>query len=272
MEKLSKNLYGKELFCFPPYKIDFDMLTHLSKGPFVITRIGVLLGILGIALGIFITVGSAIPDLGKTLASPFCDDIDEGRFGDLTCERGEDEYQLEALFAVGGSGMIFAGAMFLVFGLVGGLMASSAKLDRIVKTGEAAQGLILEMQHTGVRVNSQPMIKFKLQVTPPHGGAYEAETNRIIPFGMMGRLGIGMNVPVKYDPNKPQDVALDFDSMRLAPIDYNSGMSMSGFASPAASSQESLSEKLRELEDSYKQGLINQQEYEDARKRILNSL
>jgi hypothetical protein len=236
------------------------------------TRISVFLGILAIALGIFITLGSAFPDLAKMMVTPFCDDIDEGRFGDLTCERGKEEYQLEAVFAMAGSMVILTGSLILVFGIVGGLMATSAKLDRIVKTGESAQGLILEMQHTGVRVNSQPMIKFKLQVTPTYGGAYEAETNRIIPFGMMGRLGIGMNVPVKYDPNKPQDVALDFDSMQLAPIDYNSGMSMSGFASTAASSQESLSEKLRELEDSYKQGLINQQEYEDARKRILNSL
>jgi hypothetical protein len=237
------------------------------------TRISVLLGILAVSLGIFITVGSAIPGLGKAMATPFCDDIDEGRFGDLSCERGEEEYQLEAVFAMAGAMVILAGSLILVFGIVGGLMATSAKLNRIVKTGEPAQGLILEMQHTGVRVNSQPMIKFKLQVTPTYGSAYEAETNRIIPFGMMGRLGIGMNVPVKYDPNKPQDVALDFDAMQLAPINFNTMRSMAGFASTAFdNSQDSLSEKLRELEDSYKQGLINQQEYEDARKRILNSL
>jgi hypothetical protein len=238
------------------------------------TRITVILGILGIIGGVFIAIASGIPTIGKVLAAPFCEELEEDNFGmTLTCEDSEgEERDLTALFGLGGSAVIAAGSLLLTGGLVGGLMATSAKLNRIVKHGEPAQGLILDMQGTGVRVNGQPMIKFRLQVNPDYEQPYEAETSRIIPFGMMGRLAIGMTVPVKYDPKKMQDVALDFDSMQLAPISYNMGMGSVMAAAPIASPQSSLSDKLRELEDSYKAGLINQQEYEDARQRIIGGV
>jgi hypothetical protein len=239
------------------------------------TRISVILGILGIIGGILITVASGVAPLGKVLATPFCDEVEESNFGvTLTCIRGEDEHDLTMLFAMIGTGVIIGGSLLMVFGLVGGLMATSARLDHIVKYGESAQGLILDMQGTGVRVNGMPMIKFRLQVSPQYEQPYEAETSRIIPFGMMGRLALGMTVPVKYDPKKMQDVALDFDSMQLAPISYNMGMgigSVMAAASPV-SPQTSLSDKLRELEESYKAGLINQQEYETARQRIISGI
>jgi hypothetical protein len=236
-------------------------------------RLTTILGIVGIILGVVITVASAIPGTGKMLAAPFCDEVEEANFGmTVTCVRGEEEYDLTMVFTMGGTFVIIGATLLLVFGIVGGLMAQSAKLDRIVKYGEPAQGLILDMQHTGVRVNSQPMIKIRLQVTPQYDPPYEAETSRIIPFGMMGRLAIGMTIPVKYDPKKPEDVALDFNSMQLTPMSY--GGVVGGFAqvANAAPQESSLAEKLRELEETYKQGLITQQEYEAARQRIISGV
>jgi len=239
------------------------------------TRLSVILGIIGIVAGVLITIGSAVPAMGKVMAAPFCEEVDEDNFGmTLTCINGEKEQDLTAVFAGVGTAVIIGGALLLVFGIVGGLMFMSAKLDRIVKYGEPAEGLILSMDYTGVRVNQQPMIKFRLQVKPKYEPEYEAETSRIVPFGMMGRLAIGMTVPVKYDPKKMEDVALDFESMQLAPI---------GFGAPAASymqvgtlgsagPQASLSDRLRELEDSLKAGLITQQEYEKARQNILSGM
>lgn len=238
-------------------------------------RLTTILGIIGIVLGVLLTVAFAVPQVSEALASPFCDEVEEENFGmTMTCVRGEEEYDLTMVFTMGGTFVIIGSTLLLVFGIVGGLMAQSAKLDRIVKHGEAAQGLILDMQHTGVRVNSQPMIKFRLQVTPQYDPPYEAETSRIIPFGMMGRLAIGMTIPVKYDPKKPEDVALDFQSMQLAPIAFGTVPQSYGQVASmgAAPQQESLADKLRELEETYKQGLITQQEYETARQRIISGV
>jgi hypothetical protein len=236
---------------------------------FKMFRLATILGIIGIILGVLITVASAFPGTGEALAAPFCDRVEEANLGfTVTCVRGEEEYDLTMVFTMGGTFVIIGGTLLLVFGIVGGLMAMSAKLDRIVKYGEPAQGLILDMQHTGVRVNQQPMIKFRLQVTPSYDPPYEAETSRIIPFGMMGRLAIGMTIPLKYDPKKPEDVALDFQSMQLTPISFGTVPQMYGQVASmgmAAAQQDSLADRLRELEETYKQGLITQQEYETAR-------
>jgi hypothetical protein len=240
-------------------------------------RFFTILGIIGIVVGTIITIASAVmPDFGKVLASPFCDEVEEGSFGmTLTCVRGEDEIDLTMAFTMGGTFVIIGASLLLVFGIVGGLMAMSAKLDRIVKYGEPAQGLILDMQHTGVRVNSQPMIKFRLRVTPSYDPPYEAETSRIVPFGMMGRLAIGMSIPIKYDPKKPEDVALDFQSMQIAPIAFGAVPQMYGQVATmgaVAPQQDSLADRLRELEETYKAGLITQQEYETARQKIISGI
>jgi hypothetical protein len=231
------------------------------------TRLTVIIGIIGIVAGVFITLGTAFPALGKVMASPFCDKIVEPDFSNsLTCITGEDEQDLTAVFAGGGTAVIIGGTLFLVFGIVGGLMFMSAKLDRIIRTGEAAEATIVDIQGTGVEVNNQPMLKFRLRVQPAYGEAYEAQTNRIIPFGMRGYLMIGANIPVKYDPKKPEDVAIDFKSMKHDMLSFGAAT----FSSSTPEPEESLSDKLRELEDSYQAGLINQEEYEDARKCIIN--
>lgn len=238
-------------------------------------RISIILAVIFMTAGILLSIVSAIPDVTRMLASPFCEDIDEDRFGaTLTCQNGDSELDLTMVFVTIGTGAIIFGSLLLVFGLVGGLMAQSAKLDRIVKFGEAAEGLILDMQHTGVRVNQQPMIKFRLQVTPRYDAPYEAETSRIIPFGMMGRLAIGMTIPVKYDPKKPEDVALDFNAMQLGAIDMAANVASYMRAGALGSNPPvaSLSDRLRELEESFKQGLITKEEYDEARQNILSDV
>jgi hypothetical protein len=231
------------------------------------TRITIIIGIIGMVVGVALTLVSAFPAFGKVIVSPFCDKVVEENVGDmLTCINGEHEQDLTVFFVGGGSAAIFGGAMFLFAGIFGGLALMSAKYNRIIRTGEPAEATILDIQGTGVTVNNQPMLKFRLQVQNSYDAPYEAETNRIVPFGMRGHLMIGATIPVKYDPKKPQDVAIDFDSMKHDMLSYGA------FASTNSEPEESLSDKLRELEDSYQAGLINQEEYEDARKRILNNL
>jgi hypothetical protein len=232
-------------------------------------RWSIFIGILAIIAGVIFMVASSFPSVAKIVATPFCEDVKEENFrSQLTCINGENEQNLSAILIGIGTTTTIGGSLIIVLGIVGSLMLMSARMNHILRNGEPAEATILDMQHTGVRVNSQPMLKFRLQVQPTYGASYEAETQRIIPFGMMGHLMLGMAVPVKYDPRKPEMVALDFDSMRLNAMPFEVGVS----AVSNAESQASLTERLRELEDSYQAGLINQEEYEDARKRILSDV
>jgi hypothetical protein len=232
-------------------------------------RWSILIGILGIIAGVIFMIASSVPAVAKVVASPFCEAIKEDEFGfSPVCVNDENEQDLMPILIGVGTAAIIISSLIKVFGIVGSLMMMSARMNRILQTGESAQATILDMQHTGVRVNQQPMIKFRLQVQPNYGEIYEAETRRIVPFGMMGRLAIGMVIPVKYDPHRPEDVALDFQSMQLSPISFGAG----AVSMPSAASQASLTERLRELEESYQAGLISQEEYEDARRRILGDV
>lgn len=231
-------------------------------------RLSIFLGILIMIAGIFIAVGSAFPGFAKVIAAPFCDEILEDRFGfSPRCINDGQEQDLGGIMGFAGTMVIMGGTFLLVFGIVGGLAFSSMKQNRILKTGESAQALITSMEGTGTRVNGQPLMRFRLQVRPPYGQPYEAETSRIVPYGMLGRLALGMMVPVKYNPANPQEVALDFNAVQLTPISMG-GLPVAGVNT---SGQKSLTDKLQELKESYDSGLINQQEYDTARQKIIGS-
>lgn len=103
-------------------------------------------------------------------------------------------------------------------GLVIGVVASGCVVaDRITGEGEAkrirrvgqvADALILEIWDTGITVNNDPVVAFRLEVRPREGTPYEVETR-----GRVSRLHIpqvqpGTTVPVAIDPDDPTKVAL----------------------------------------------------------------
>lgn len=237
-------------------------------------RLGFIVGILGIVGGLVFIIAVQVSGVPEALAPLVgCEEVKENNFSSrLTCvtENGEKESDLNSTLEPFGLTILFGSVMLMVVGLLGGMMAYSIKLGRIVATGEPAQAVILGMQETGTRVNNQPMIKFRLRVQPQDGQPpYEATTNRVISYMTIGSLGVGMTIPVKYDPNHPQDVAVDFNAMRSTPISINN---IGAMLSAAPQEEKSLADKLQELEESYKLGLINQQEYEKARQKVLNEI
>lgn len=76
-------------------------------------------------------------------------------------------------------------------------------------TGEAAQALVLEIWDTGVTVNENPVVGFRLEVYPPDRPSYEAETKALISRLDIPQIQPGAMLPVKFDPEDPQRVALD---------------------------------------------------------------
>lgn len=78
------------------------------------------------------------------------------------------------------------------------------------KSGVAASALILQVWDTGITVNDDPVIGLRVKVERPDGTTYYAT----IPKSRISRIDIprfqkGETVPVRFDPQNPQRVALD---------------------------------------------------------------
>jgi Protein of unknown function (DUF3592) len=99
------------------------------------------------------------------------------------------------------------------------ILSGCAMVDRLSGTdvaralqssGVAAKALILQVWDTGITVNDDPVIGLRVKVEPPDGAAYFTT----IPKSRISRLDIprfqkGETVPVRFDPQNPQRVALD---------------------------------------------------------------
>ena len=79
----------------------------------------------------------------------------------------------------------------------------------ILQNGISAQARIVGVQQTGMMLNNQPQIEFVLDVQPPVGAPYRAQTKAIIPLINIPQFQPGVDLPVKIHPSDPMQVVLD---------------------------------------------------------------
>ena len=79
----------------------------------------------------------------------------------------------------------------------------------ILQNGIPAQAKIVSVRQTGVMLNNQPQILFDLEVQPPGGTPYRAQTKAIIPMVNIPQFQPGVEVPVKIHPSDPTQVVMD---------------------------------------------------------------
>ena len=103
-------------------------------------------------------------------------------------------------------------SLFLVVTLSGcavvDRLSGEGEAKRIRRVGQSAEAVVLEIADTGVTVNDNPVVAFRLRVRPVTGDPYEVRTR-----GVVGRLDVpqvqpGAVLPVAIDPADPQKVAL----------------------------------------------------------------
>lgn len=87
-------------------------------------------------------------------------------------------------------------------------MSGEGEAKRIRRVGQAAEALVLEIRDTGITVNDDPIVAFRLRVQPETGAPYIVETR-----GRIGRLDVpqvqpGAVLPVAIDPQDRTKVAL----------------------------------------------------------------
>ena len=86
---------------------------------------------------------------------------------------------------------------------------AAAEADRITATGMAGTATITGLTQTGMPLNDQPQVDIELLVTIPGRPPYAASRKEFVPLILLGRLRSGGPLPVKVDPNDPEDVIID---------------------------------------------------------------
>jgi len=82
------------------------------------------------------------------------------------------------------------------------------------EVGFPASAQVLEIWNTGVRLNDNPVVGFRLLVTLADGTSYEAETKNVVSVVHMPQVQPGAVLPVKVDPENRELVALDIYEKR----------------------------------------------------------
>ena len=77
------------------------------------------------------------------------------------------------------------------------------------ETGVSASAKVLAIWDTGVRLNDNPIVGFRLLVMLEDGTSYEAETKTVVSVVHIPQVQPGAVLPVKVDPENQQLVALD---------------------------------------------------------------
>jgi hypothetical protein len=91
--------------------------------------------------------------------------------------------------------------------LVVGPILSGLRNRSVRSEGLPAQAKILQIWDTGTTINENPLVRLLLEVHPPGGAIFQAETEQLISRLQIPIIQPGMEIEVKYDP-QTQAVAL----------------------------------------------------------------
>lgn len=87
-------------------------------------------------------------------------------------------------------------------------MSGEGEAKRIRRVGQAADARVLEIWDTGITVNNDPVVAFRLEVRPRDGAPYEVETRGLVSRLHVPQVQPGATLPVAIDPHDPKKVAL----------------------------------------------------------------
>jgi Short C-terminal domain len=155
---------------------------------------------------------------------------------------------------------------------LGELAGQAADQDRILAEGIAGEAVIIGMG-TPARGAQQYNLDLDLEVHVGGRAPYRIANQYIVPAS--ARLGQGVRLPVKVDPNDPARIAIDWQSVESGPARGEvRPVGGSGFspapaaASGSASGGDSVAqlERLAKLRDS---GALTEAEFEQQKARIL---
>lgn len=84
------------------------------------------------------------------------------------------------------------------------ILAPSPNSDYLDQNGVNGTAIILDTQQTGIYIQKNPQVKFKLEVTVPGKDPYEVNYTKILPYINTPKFQPGDKYYVLIDPNNPQ--------------------------------------------------------------------
>jgi uncharacterized protein DUF3592/PDZ domain-containing protein len=113
-----------------------------------------------------------------------------------------------------------AGWVAFAVGL-GGLLMRLAQGPAVLRTGVPGDATVTGISDTGASVNDRPVFRFALDVQLPGQDRYPATAKSAAPrvLTAAGAVRPGMWVPVRVDPAKPAEVAIDWSILEYLPVD-----------------------------------------------------
>jgi len=130
---------------------------------------------------------------------------------------------------------------------------------------------------SGGELESIELIEYELEVMVTGKQPYKVKHRQLTPFGVFTRLSKGTIIPVKVHPEKPKQLLLDWEQtgtqvqvMDTADLPVNVLEVIQGLGE--ADGKRDLKDRLRELEDAFKEELITMEEYESKRIELLKNL
>ncbi|MEO7118234.1 MAG: hypothetical protein ABIZ34_04605 [Candidatus Limnocylindrales bacterium] len=112
-------------------------------------------------------------------------------------------------------GLAITGGTFLIIGLVFTIVGAAmrrlgVRTERIRSPGVRAQATISDVGETNMTVNRRPVLNLTLLVTVPGRSPYPLKQRIVMPRSALGRIGVGMSVPVTVDPADPNSVVIEW--------------------------------------------------------------
>jgi hypothetical protein len=107
-------------------------------------------------------------------------------------------------------GIIFSAVIIaIIYFSFRAAFGSIIRRDALMKNGVQAEATIVDVNDTGMTVNEiYPVIKFTLEVRPPEGQPFRAESKELINRMDIPTFQPGAVVPVLYDPKNPSSVVM----------------------------------------------------------------
>ena len=160
---------------------------------------------------------------------------------------------------LGGIIVLPIGAVFAASGIY--VVTSARRKANILSDGVDGKAKILQWwlySRSGGVVSYMENCDFELDVMVPGKPPYQVKHSQPTPGGLLGHLKEGVILPVKVQPEKPKQLMLDWGQVEDQVI--------------AEDEKKTFKDRLNELEDAYKEGLVEKAEYESKRAEILKDL
>lgn len=129
----------------------------------------------------------------------------------------EGEYDWVELPTLARVSIIAAGALaaLSMILLAGSFVVSTIANRSLQQNGLSAEATILKIWDTGTTINENPVVRMLLEVRPPGGTPFQAETERLIPRLQVPQVQPGAVVAVKFDPQTNAVALMDAEEANV---------------------------------------------------------